>query len=171
MAGCGWWHWNVCRVIGRVILIGGISQCLCVSGLLDKLKEVFVLLPEMNTQKDYERMFQIQLAHKWSSLETSADGLSTSSRSIQSSWEFNYSQCCRKWSVVCMGKQACLMMSLFNWQKTEPQIEPYTSASLEPINRKQIHSGIHLRRTWTNREDFCGNKTCRGNTFFWTLPR
>lgn len=43
-----------------------VSAFLCVSGLVDLLKEGFVLLPEKNTQKDYERMFQIQLAHKWS---------------------------------------------------------------------------------------------------------
>lgn len=30
-----------------------VSVFLCASGLLDKLKEVFVLLPEMNTQKEY----------------------------------------------------------------------------------------------------------------------
>lgn len=110
--------------------LGGeaVSVFLCVSGLLDMLKEVFVLLPETNTQKDYERMFQIQLAHKWSSLETSADGLSTSSRSIQSSWELNYSQRCRKWSVVWMGKQACLLFDdeFIYLAKTPPRIEPYT---------------------------------------------
>lgn len=57
------------EAIRRVILIRfgrgeNRSASFCVSGLVDTLKEGFVLLPEGHTQKDYERMFQIQLAHK-----------------------------------------------------------------------------------------------------------
>jgi len=38
-----------------------VSAFLCVSGLVDLLKEGFVLLPGKNTQRDYERMFQISI--------------------------------------------------------------------------------------------------------------
>lgn len=53
--------------------------------------------------------------------------------------------------VCCACKQACLLFDdefiYLAGAKAESQIEPYTSASLEPINPKQINSSIHLRTT------------------------